>query len=124
VYSVLRASDTVAVFRLTPFVTQPPPIGLLTVVAVDVLPTNTVPLVNLPEIVLVVTAWYVTARFAPVDVFPLLHVTDAFAVPGCVYVTISAQFSFALTFATKVSFPLVIPGVPVQSESVPFAESV
>jgi hypothetical protein len=71
--------------------------------------------------VLVATDSYVTASFEPVEVFPLFHLTDALAVPGCVYVRISAQFSFAVSFSTKVSAPLVIPGVPVQPVSVPFA---
>jgi hypothetical protein len=117
-------SESVAVSRLTPFVTQPPPFGLFVVVALDVLPTNAVPPVNLPAIVLVATDSYVTARFEPVDVFPLFHLTDALAVPGCAYVRIPAQFSFVVSFSTKVRAPLVIPGVPVQPESVPLAVSV
>lgn len=118
------ASDSVAVVRLTPLVTQPPPFGRFVVVALVVLPTNAVPLVNLPEIVLDATESYVTASCVPVDVFPLFHLTDTLAVPGCVYVRRSAHFSFAVSFTTNVSAPLVIPGVPVQSESVPFAERV
>jgi hypothetical protein len=124
VYFVPGASDRVAVLRLTPWVMQPPPFGLFTVVEVDVLPTNAVPLVNLPEIVLVVTEEYVTASFAPVDVFPLFHLTDALAVPGVVYARTCAQFSFAGSLSRKVRTPLVIPGVPVQPESVPFAARV
>src|SRR4029078_12271423 len=46
------------------------------------------------------------------------------AVPGCVYVRRSEHFTFAVSVTTKLSSPLVIPGVPVQPESVPFAESV
>jgi hypothetical protein len=121
VYFVPGASDSVAVLRFTPCVMQPPPFGLFTVVEVEVLPTNAVPLVNLPEIVLVVTEEYVTASFAPVDVVPLFHLTDRLAVPGFVYARTCAQFSFAGSLSRKVSSPLVIPDVPVQSESVPFA---
>jgi hypothetical protein len=122
VYSVPGVSESVAVVRL--FVTQPPPFGVFTVDAVDVLPTNAVPLVNLPEIVLDVTEAYVTASFAPIDVFPLSHLTDTLAVPGSVYVRSSAQFNFVVSFSTKVRTPLAIPGVPVQPERVPFAVSV
>ena len=75
------ASVTAAVLKLTPWLTQPPPFGLFTVIDVDVLPTNTSPLVNLPEILVDVTDAYVSAS-SPVDVFPLFHVTDTLAVPG------------------------------------------
>ncbi len=107
--------------RLTPCVRQPPPSGLFTVVELVVLPTNTVPLVNLPEIVLDVTDAYVTASFAPVDVCPLFHLTDPLAVPGFEYAMSCPQFSLSVSLASTVSNPLVIPGVPVQPESVPFA---
>ncbi|MDP9335846.1 MAG: hypothetical protein M3Q30_21415 [Actinomycetota bacterium] len=117
------ASDTAAVLRLTPWLTQPPPFGLFTVIDVDVLPTKTVPLVNLPEILVDVTDAYVSAS-APIDVFPLFHVTDTFAVPGFVYAITCAQFSFSDSSARKVKSPPVMSGVPVQPESVPFAVSV
>ena len=123
-YSVSGASDSVAVLRLTPLVTQPPPFGWFVVVAFVVLPTNAVPPVNLPEIVLVATESYVTASLSAVEVVPLFHLTDTLAVPGCVYVRRSEHFTFAVSVTTKLSSPLVIPGVPVQLESVPFAESV
>jgi hypothetical protein len=121
VYFVSGASDRVAVLRLTPAVRQPPPSGLFTVVEVVVLPTNAVPLVNLPEIVLDVTDAYVRARLAPVDVLPLFHLTDTFAVPGFEYEMTCAQLSLSVAPASTVKPPLVIPGVPVQPESVPFA---
>ena len=123
-YVVPAWSDSVAVFRLTPSVTQPPSSGLFTVVDVDVFPMNVLPPVNLPVIVVDVTESYVTARLGPVDVVPLFHLTATLAVPGSLYATISAEFSFAVPFATKVSSPLVIPGVPVQPDSVPLADSV
>jgi hypothetical protein len=118
------ASDTAAVLRLTPWLTQPPPFGLFTVIDVDVLPTNTSPLVNLPEILVDVTDAYVSANCAPVDVFPLFHLTDTLAVPGFVYAMTCAQFSFSDSSARKVKSPPVIPGVPVQPERVPSAASV
>jgi hypothetical protein len=104
-----------------PSVRQPPPFGLFTVVELVVLPTNTVPLVNLPEIELEVTVAYVTASFAPVDVCPLFHLTDPLAVPGFEYEMSCPQFSLSVSLASTVRTPLVIPGVPVQPESVPFA---
>ena len=107
--------------RLTPCVRQPPPSGLFTVVELVVLPTNTVPLVNLPEIVLDVTDAYVTASFAPVDVLPLFHLTDPLAVPGFEYAMSCPQFNLSVSLASTVRTPLVIPGVPEQPESVPFA---
>jgi hypothetical protein len=115
------ASDRVAVLRLAPPVRQPPPSGLFAVVEVVVLPTNAVPLVNLPEIVLDVTDAYVRASFVPVDVLPLFHLTDTFAVPGFEYETTCAQLSLSVAPAARVKLPLVIPGVPVQPEIVPFA---
>jgi hypothetical protein len=103
--------------------TQPPPFGLFTVIDVDVLPTNTSPLVSLPEILVDVTDAYVSAS-APVDVFPLFHVIDTLAVPGFAYAITCAQFSFSDSSARKVKSPPVMPGVPVQPESVPLAVSV
>ena len=107
--------------RLTPCVRQPPPSGLFTVVELVVLPTNTVPLVNLPEIVLDVTDAYVTASVTPVDVCPLFHLTDPLAVPGFEYAMSCPQFSLSASLASTVRTPLVIPAVPMQPESVPFA---
>jgi len=117
------ASVTAAVLKLTPWLTQPPPFGLFTVIDVDVLPTNTSPLVNLPEILVDVTDAYVSAS-SPVDVFPLFHVTDTLAGPGFEYAIACAQFSFSDSWARKVKSPPVMQGVPVQPESVPFAGSV
>jgi hypothetical protein len=121
VYFVSGARDRVAVLRLAPPLRQPPPSGLFVVVEVVVLPTNAVPPVNLPVIVVDATVAYVRARFDPVDVVPLFHFTDTVAVPGFEYVTTCAQLSLSVAPADKVNSPLVIPGVPVQPEIVPFA---
>ena len=79
---VLGASARVAALRLAPAVVQPPPSGVFTVAAVDVLPTNTSPPVTWPEIVVFVTDSNPTTNSAPVDVFPLFHLTDTLAVLG------------------------------------------
>jgi hypothetical protein len=76
------ASARVAVLRLAPSVVQPPPSGVFTVAAVDVLPTNTSPPVTWPEIVVFVTDSNPTTNSAPVDVFPLFHLTVTLAVLG------------------------------------------
>ena len=107
--------------RLTPPVRQPPPTGLFAVVEVVVLPTNAVPPVNLPEIVVAATVAYVRASPDPVDVLPLFHLTDTLAVPGFEYVMTCAQLSLSVAPPDTVKSPLVIPGVPVQPEIVPLA---
>jgi hypothetical protein len=121
VYFVSGARDSVAVLRLAPPVRQPPPSGLFAVVEVVVLPTNAVPPVNLPVIVVDATVAYVRASFDPDDVLPLFHFTDTLAVAGFEYATTCAQLSLSVAPADKVKTPLVIPGVPVQPEIVPRA---
>ena len=118
------ASEIVAVLKLTPALVQPPPSGALLVFEVDVLPTNAVPPVSLPEIVLTCTDAYVKASLSPTDVVPSFHFTETFAVLGFVYEMSCEQFSASVFSALNVNSPLVIPGVPVQPESVPVAVSV
>jgi hypothetical protein len=78
-----------------------------------------VPASNRPEIRKFATVAKLTTNSDPVDVDPLFHLMERLEdLFGFVYAISCAQFSLSVSEARSVRSPLVIPGAPVQPDSV------